>query len=152
MGVLSRYLLVQSHQLKSVWNLFRVNKKNHQRRVIDVVPMSLVINLTELVSCSGVSFVDFEQVNAGWVVLLSIVDFKQLHARQISSTKAFFEFSLKRQDFRKYVQSYQWRYYDTDFSGVFIPNFQPVSDNAVMLFRFQLAIQHLKLTVKKTEL
>ena len=120
MGVLSRYLLVQSHQLKSVWNLFRVNKKTHQRSVIDVVLMSLVINLTELVNCSGVSFVDFEQVNTGWVVLLFLLLILN-------------NYMLAKSHRRKHFLSFHWR-------GKILGNMFKVTSEGTMILIFLVSL------------
>ena len=61
----SRYIPVQSQQYKhckKMWNLLKVNHR-HQNHVIEVVLVSLWTDFTLF----WISFVDFDQVNAGWV-------------------------------------------------------------------------------------
>ena len=46
--------------------MFKVNKKNQQNNVNDVVLVSLLLSLNRSHNCSGVSIFDFEHKNAGW--------------------------------------------------------------------------------------
>ena len=66
LSITNRHLFAQRQQWKhqsNAWNLFKVNNK-----VIDVVLVYLLLNLNNVTNHSGISIVDFEQVNVGLVV------------------------------------------------------------------------------------
>ena len=60
--------LVQSQQQKyqnNMWNLFKVNNKDS--RTTSLTSFYCLYCWTDFIHCSGVSGVDFKQVNTGWV-------------------------------------------------------------------------------------
>ena len=68
----SEYCLIYSEivNLDAVFNgiySIKVSNVNTKQCVIDVVLVSFVRFKTNLTCCFGVSIVEFEQVNAGWV-------------------------------------------------------------------------------------
>ena len=59
------YLFVRSQHWKhqhNAWNLFKVNSKD----ITTSLTLSLWLTLNRFHACSGVSIVNFEQVNTGW--------------------------------------------------------------------------------------
>ena len=74
----SWYLLVWSQQWKhqnNVWNLFRVNNKD-TRTTSWCCFDAFVVNFEHFTHCPGVSIVDFEPENAGWIeALIFLSDF-----------------------------------------------------------------------------
>ena len=51
--------------------MYEICSKLHQSDIIEVVLVSLLLTFNRFHICSSVSFVDFEQVNAGWVTVLN---------------------------------------------------------------------------------
>ena len=68
----NRHCLVQNKQWKyqnNVWNPFKVNNKNTRTTAVTSFWCCYCQLWTDFTHCSGVSIVDFEQINAGWVVV-----------------------------------------------------------------------------------
>ena len=62
-------------------------QKRHQNHIRDVVLVSLWVTFTH---CSGVSIVDFEQANAGWI------SFNKLYHNYLSQLLKGLEFKLHK--------------------------------------------------------
>ena len=45
----------------------KISSKKHQKYVIEVLLVSLFLTLTDFTNCSGISIIDFQQVNVDWL-------------------------------------------------------------------------------------
>ena len=76
--LLSQHLLVQSQQWKrhnNMWNLFKVNNKDIRTTSLTSFWRLYSDLWTDFTYCSGVSFIDFEQVKVGYSCLLEVFYF-----------------------------------------------------------------------------